>query len=126
MLQGPKSTIKRARRLRREMSLPEVLPWQALRQRPEELKFRHQHPSGPYSADFYCHKARLVIEIDGEVHGMGNRPRRDAERDAWFAERRFDVMRIPAQEVLRDVNAVAEGIVARANFNLEATRRLAR
>jgi very-short-patch-repair endonuclease len=96
------------------MSLPEVLLWQVLRQRPDGLKFRHQHPSGPYSADFYCHEAKLIIEIDGEAHGMGKRPKRDAVRDEWFAARGFDVMRIPARDVLADVNAVAEGIAARA------------
>ena len=121
MLQGPRSTIKRARRLRREMSLPEVLLWQVLRQRPDNLKFRHQHPSGPYSADFFCHEARLVIEIDGEAHAMRDRPKRDAQRDAWFAERNFDAMRIPAQAVLKDVNSVAEGIIARARRNLRTS-----
>ncbi len=48
------------------MSLPEVLLWQVLRTRPSDLKFRRQHPSGAYVADFYCHEARLVIEVDGE------------------------------------------------------------
>jgi very-short-patch-repair endonuclease len=114
MLQGPASTIARARKLRREMSLTEVLLWQVLRQRPEGLKFRKQHPSGPYSADFLCHAARLVVEVDGEAHDRGNRPERDAARDRWFKERRFDVLWIPAAEVLRDLEAVVRGIVARA------------
>jgi very-short-patch-repair endonuclease len=115
MLQGPKETIRRARRLRREMSLPEVLLWQELRKRPAGLKFRKQHPAGPYAADFFCHAARLVIEVDGEAHGRGDRPRRDDARDAWFAERRFAMMRIPAQEVLGNLEGVIQGIVARAN-----------
>ena len=114
MLQGPEKTIRRARRLRKEMSLPEVLLWRALRLRPAGLKFRKQHPSGPYVADFFCHEARLIVEIDGEAHARGNRPARDAARDAWFAERRFNVLRIPAREVLDDVDAVIRGIAARA------------
>jgi very-short-patch-repair endonuclease len=101
------------------MSLPEVLLWRVLRRRPDDLKFRRQHPAGPYSADFYCDEAKLIIEIDGEAHGMGNRPKRDAVRDEWFTARHFHVMRIPARDVLRDMNAVAEGIIARA----AATRR---
>jgi very-short-patch-repair endonuclease len=48
------------------MSLPEVLLWQALRARPGGWKFRRQHPSGPYVADFYCHEARLIVEVDGD------------------------------------------------------------
>ena len=120
MLTGPKRTIERARKLRREMSLPEVLLWQVLRQRPGGFKFRKQHPAGAYAADFFCHEARLVIEIDGEAHQRGDRPERDARRDAWFAERRFDVMRIPAAEVLHDLEAVVLGIVARASTGLKS------
>ena len=119
MLQGPQPTIRRARELRSSSTLPERLLWRVLRQRPNGLKFRRQHPAGPYVADFFCHEARLVVEVDGEAHGRGVRPRRDAARDEWFEVRHFHVMRIPAREVLADVNAVAEGIVARA----AATRR---
>lgn len=115
MLQGPDATIRNARRLRSEMSLPEVLLWQALRKRPGGLKFRRQHPAGPYVADFFCHEARLVIEIDGQAHGYGDRPIRDAERDRWFQELRFDVLRIPAEAVFDDLDAVVRGIVARAS-----------
>jgi very-short-patch-repair endonuclease len=114
MLQGPKRTIRRARRLRREMSLPEVLLWQALRERPNGLKFRNQHPAGDYVADFFCHKARLVVEVDGEAHDRGDRPERDQDRDTWFLARRFRVLRIPAREVLDDLENVIRGIVAAA------------
>ena len=115
MLSGPKSSIERARKLRREMSLPEVLLWQELRQRPAGLKFRKQHPAGPYSADFFCHSARLIVEVDGEAHERGDRPQRDAARDQWFEERRFRVLRISAADVLADVEAVIHHIVATAD-----------
>jgi len=49
----PAKTIRRARRLRREMSPAEVKLWCELRLRPGGLKYRHQHPAGPYSLDFY-------------------------------------------------------------------------
>jgi very-short-patch-repair endonuclease len=97
------------------MSLPEVLLWQILRTRPGGLKFRRQHPSGPYIADFYCHEARLVVEIDGEGHNRGDRPARDAERDAWFEQRGLKLVRVPAVQLLTDVNATAEAIVALAS-----------
>ena len=113
MLQGPETTIKRARKLRKEMSLPEVLLWRELRKRPAGLKFRKQHPAGPYVADFFCHEARLVVEVDGEAHGRGDRPQRDAARDAWFVERRFEVLRIPACEVLGNLDGAVRGIAAR-------------
>src|ERR1043165_8402970 len=118
MLQGPRRTIQRARKLRKEMSLPEILLWQALRKCPLDLKFRKQHPAGPYVADFFCHEARLVIEVDGQAHDRGNRPLRDATRDRWFAARRFDILRIPARDVLRDLDGVLRGIVARATTSI--------
>jgi very-short-patch-repair endonuclease len=105
-------SIDKARKLRREMSLPEGLLWRELRARPGGLKFRRQHPSGAYVLDFFCNDPRLAIEIDGESHGMGDRPARDAARDAWFAKAGIATLRIPAREVLADLGAVVQGIVA--------------
>ncbi|HXC26532.1 MAG TPA: DUF559 domain-containing protein [Stellaceae bacterium] len=52
--------------LRRNMSLPEVVLWQALRHgRLAGLRFRRQHPVGPYILDFFCASVRLAIEVDG-------------------------------------------------------------
>ena len=61
---GRARSVRHARSLRAEMTLPEVLMWKALRNQPNGLKFRRQHPSGPYILDFFCSDARLAIEID--------------------------------------------------------------
>ena len=105
-------TIVRARELRRSMSLPEGLLWQVLRSRPEGLKFRRQHPLGPYIADFYCPSARLVVEIDGESHSMGDRPEQDVRRDAWISEQGLRVLRVPAQVVLGDMQAAVDAVLS--------------
>ena len=107
-------TITRARHLRKQMSLPEVLLWQALRQRPAGLKFRPQHPAGPYVLDFYCASARLAIEVDGEAHNRGDRPAKDDARDRWLARENVRVLRIPAKVILDDMAAAITHIVARA------------
>jgi len=107
-------TTSKARRLRRDMSLPEVLLWRALRERPGGLKFRRQHPSGPYILDFYCMDARLAIEVDGEAHGRGDRPARDAARDAVLEGTGILTLRINAAEILRDLDAVLRGMQAAA------------
>ncbi|WP_097092350.1 endonuclease domain-containing protein [Novosphingobium sp. Chol11] len=114
MLYGPKSTQRRARELRRTMSLPEVLLWQELRKRPEGLRFRRQHPAGPYVVDFFCPARKLAIEVDGKAHGYGARPVRDRVRDDWLLGEGIKVIRIPAREVLRDVEAVIRHIVVQA------------
>ena len=108
----PAKSVKRARRLRREMSLPEVGLWQVLRTSPGGHRFRRQHPAGPFVLDFFCARANLAIEIDGFAHETGDRPARDAARDAWLRERRIDTLRIPAADVLRDAGETASAIVA--------------
>lgn len=111
-------TVNKARTLRREMTLPEVLLWQVLRQRPDGLKFRRQHAAGPYVLDFYCGDARLAIEVDGEAHERGDRPARDSARDAWLEWRGIATLRVPAREVLRDLGAVVRLVTAEAGARL--------
>ena len=60
----------RAEELRKTMTHAEELLWYHLKQKPEGYKFRRQHPFGPYIFDFYCHKAKLVVEIDGSIHEL--------------------------------------------------------
>jgi very-short-patch-repair endonuclease len=60
------------------MTLPEVLLWRELRKRPDGLKFRRQQAANSYVTDFYCHSARLAVEVDGEAHNRGNAPISDA------------------------------------------------
>jgi len=96
------------------MSPPELTLWKVLRERPGGFKFRRQHPSGPYIADFYCHEARLVIEVDSEAHSRGNRPVRDAVRDGWFAERGLGTLRIAAIDIQKNIEGVTRHIVSTA------------
>ena len=109
---APDETIRRARQLRREMSLPEVLLWRQLKQRPGGFKFRKQVPAHPYVLDFACLSARLAIEIDGAAHDCGDRPERDARRGALLAARGYRTLRIAARDVLRDLEAVVKHILA--------------
>lgn len=103
--------VSMARTLRAAMTLPEVLLWQLLRNSPDGVKFRRQHPLGPYVLDFYCAQARACIEIDGASHDRGDRPVHDAARDDWLRTQGVTIMRIPATEVLHSPEDVAEAIV---------------
>jgi very-short-patch-repair endonuclease len=111
MLTGPRSTINRARSLRRSMSYPEILLWTILRQRPNGWKFRRQHPAGPYILDFFCADACLAIEIDGAAHDDATRVQSDAVKNAWLHSQGMRLIRIPAGDVLADASAVADAIV---------------
>ncbi len=115
----PARTVRRAKRLRRTMSLPEVLLWRELRAAPDGPRFRKQHAAEDYVLDFFCARANLAIEIDGISHDMGDQPEFDAARDAWLRARRIDTVRIAAADVLRDPSAVAEAVIALVNERLE-------
>lgn len=100
----------KARQLRRTMSLPEVLLWQELRK--ANVKFRRQHPVGPYVLDFYCAAAKVGVEVDGIAHEMGEQPQKDEVRDGWLRQQGIRIVRVPAVEVLRSASDVAASIVA--------------
>lgn len=103
-LQRPQ--VYAARKLRREMTLPEVLLWEQLRGQKLGAKFRRQHPVSPYVADFCCMAARLIVEIDGEAHDRGTAPARDTARDARLAAQGFEVVRVTAKDVLENMDGV--------------------
>lgn len=103
--------ISQARKLRREMTLPEGLLWNLLRRSPDDVHFRRQHELGGYFLDFYCARVKLCIEVDGIAHDMGDRPERDEVRNAALAAIGVETMRIPASEVLKSPEDVAEALV---------------
>jgi len=97
------------------MTPPEARLWVALRRKAVEgLRFRRQHPVGPYVLDFYCEAARLGVEVDGQTHWLGAAPARDAERDAWLAARGVQTLRLPASLVLADLDTAVRTILAQA------------
>jgi very-short-patch-repair endonuclease len=95
--------MKRARALRRKMTLPEVLLWKAIRGgRLQSLRFRRQHPVGPYILDFYCASARVAVEVDGSGHSREQQWKHDQKRDHWLVTNNIRVVRIPAVDILND------------------------
>ena len=110
MITGPRPSIKLARKLRSEMSLPETMLWQELRRKPGSLKFRRQHPAGPYVLEF-CARAKLAIEVDGFAHDSSDAARRDANRSAFLKARGIGTLRVPARVVLENVEVAVTRIV---------------
>ncbi len=111
MTYAPKKTVARARDLRRTMTLPEVLLWQHIRSRRlNGIRFRRQHPIGPYILDFFCEDARLAVEVDGESHSQAEAVEHDKRRTEWLNARGISVLRIPARDVLSELAAVVDHI----------------
>jgi very-short-patch-repair endonuclease len=110
---------QRAKDLRQSMTRAERLLWRYLKaHRLDGLGFRRQVPMGAYIADFVCHAAHLVVELDGETHDFEARQRYDLKRDAWFEARGYFVLRIPNEEVLGNLEGVWEHIRATAHERL--------
>ena len=93
------------------MTPPERRLWNALRQRPDGLKFRRQHEIGPYYLDFFCYEAALAVEVDGFAHDLGANPQRDERRDAWLAGLGIRTVRIMATDVRDNLEGVVAHIV---------------
>ena len=111
MITGPRDTVKRARKLRSEMSLPETLLWRELRKRTGGHKFRRQHPAGVFVLDFYCAAAKLAVEIDGRAHDGAAAAKRDRARSQYLRSQGIATTRIPAQAVLSDIGSVVLRLV---------------
>ncbi len=91
------------------MTPAETLLWERLRNRRlHGLKFRRQHPLGPFIADFYCAAARLVVEVDGGIHL--EQQEQDAQRDAVLRAQGYRTLRVTNQAVLDDIEQVLHTI----------------
>lgn len=102
----------RAKELRRELTPAEKKLWARLRNgQINGAQFRRQHAVGTYIVDFFCAKAKLVIEVDGDTHA--EQVEYDAKRTAWLNEQRhYRVLRFTNDEVYRQIEAVVEAIEA--------------
>ena len=107
-------TLAKAKRLRREMTDAERKLWSVLRgAKVEGAKFRRQQPIGPFIADFVCQERRLIVEADGSQHAVSAN---DERRTAFLENKGYRVLRFWNNEILDDLDGVAEAIVSALSF----------
>jgi very-short-patch-repair endonuclease len=95
----------RARALRQNMTEAEWRVWQILRSHQiKQYKFRRQVPIGRYIADFVCHEARLIVEIDGGQHDRSSRG--EAKRTEFLQHEGYRILRFWNNEVLANLDGV--------------------
>ena len=100
-----KITFIRARNLRLTMTPAEMLLWERLRNNQlSGFRFKAQHPIECFIADFYCHKARLVVEVDGEIHK--EQIEYDKDRTAAIEKHDLKVIRFTNQQVENEIESV--------------------
>jgi very-short-patch-repair endonuclease len=101
----PPVLLKRAQELRKQQTPTEHILWECLRNRRFlDAKFRRQHNIGQFIVDFYCSQAKLVIELDGEVHN--SQKIEDANRDEWMQAHGLNVLRFGNGELLDNLEGV--------------------
>jgi very-short-patch-repair endonuclease len=92
------------------MTPAEQVLWDHLRgRRLDDLKFRRQHPLGPFIVDFFCPAHRLVVELDGEVHDY--QLENDRDRTCYLKSQGYQVIRFRNAEVERDIESVLTPIL---------------
>jgi very-short-patch-repair endonuclease len=100
---------KLSRVLRAKQTPGEEAFWELVRDRRfDGLKFRRQHPLGPYIADFFCFDKQLVVELDGAVHEERDQQRRDTERSLALATYGLRVFRCSNDEIAADPMVVLD------------------
>ncbi|MDH2915761.1 MAG: ATP-dependent RNA helicase HrpA, partial [Gallionella sp.] len=107
----PEILLTHARELRKNTTDTEQLLWNLLRDRQIlDFKFRRQHPLGAYILDFYCHEAKLAVELDGGQHGEDAQLKHDEKRSAWLKEQGITVLRFWNNEALANTEGVLQTI----------------
>jgi very-short-patch-repair endonuclease len=100
-----------AERMRKNPTEAEKTFWKQIKKfRSEGYVFRRQHPIDFFIADFYCHKLKLVIEIDGEIHETEDSRERDDGRTGHLEHFGIKVIRFTNEEVLENEELVIRQI----------------
>ena len=99
-----------ARELRRNMTAEERRLWYMYLREHPMYRFRRQEIIGPYIADFYCARHRLVIEIDGSQHYEEDALAYDAARTAYFHRQQIRVIRFTTTDINQRFQNVCETV----------------
>ena len=107
-LQYSKSSLSKARNLRKVMTNAEGKLWSHLRRKSLGVKFRRQVPFGPYILDFFSFEEKLVIEVDGSQHYTIAGLARDKKRDRYLLEKGLTVLRFTDGEIFTNTGGVLQ------------------
>jgi very-short-patch-repair endonuclease len=111
MFGATKQVVEQARELRQNMTEAEEILWKHLRgRRFKGYKFRRQHPADKFVLDFYCHRVKLCIEVDGGIHNDIEISERDENRTYELEQFGIRVRRITNSEIETDIENVLKKI----------------
>ena len=102
--------FQKAKELRKTMTDAEIILWMNIKGGISGLKFRRQHPIGNYIADFFCHKAKLIIEVDGSIHILENVKKLDVIKQKDLENLCYYIIRFTNKEVQLNIEKVLDTI----------------
>ena len=107
-----------AQNLRSHLTEAEKILWEHLKNHKSGFRFRRQHPMWNYVVDFYCHRLKLVIEVDGMIHLKAENQIRDLEKDDGLKNLGLQVLRYTNDEILLnrenvflEIDSIVENLV---------------
>jgi len=111
---GP-NLFKKALYLRHNLTETERLLWNRLNRTQLGVRFKSQHPVDIYIVDFYCHAAKLIVEIDGGYHLKKEARENDIAREAELLELGLRVIRFTNDQILDNIDKVIKKIIESIN-----------
>jgi very-short-patch-repair endonuclease len=110
-------TVHLAREQRRKPTPAEEKLWDVLRaRRLAGLKFRRQHPLGPYILDYFCVEHQLEVEVDGGIHNEPEQIEHDERRAEYLNKHGIQILRFTNTEIEKHLDQVLQKIIDAANF----------
>ncbi|OGH79143.1 MAG: hypothetical protein A2469_03670 [Candidatus Magasanikbacteria bacterium RIFOXYC2_FULL_40_16] len=110
------STKNRRIQLRKNQTKAERELW--LKIRSKQLlgcKFRRQYNIDYYIVDFYCHELKLIIELDGYIHGEEENIKRDLKREDYLKDKGYNIIRYRNEQIKYDIDAVLQDMMNHIN-----------
>ena len=104
-----------ARKLRKEMTVSEIVLWQEIRKKNLGVQFHRQVPIDNYIVDFYCHELKLAIEVDGSSHNNDEIYDNDIIRQTKLEDLGVSFIRFDNLEVKNDINNVLKELEGKIN-----------
>lgn len=120
----PPQIFEMANQLRKNMTETEKMLWSHLKKGVNGLKFRRQHPIGVYVADFYCHKMKLVIELDGSVHDNAEVAARDKQREDDLRAWGYEIIRFTNEQIHTAIQSVIRTVEIKTVEFLKRTKNI--
>ena len=105
------SVFEKAKYLRENMTQAEKILWERLKNKQIlGLRFKPQHPINQFIVDFYCHRIRIVIELDGEIHDKKEIKEYDINREWEIENYNIEILRFKNYQILEEIEQVLNKI----------------